>query len=168
MKPSAVDMLLAELAGRGIQLQAHGDRLRFRPQAAMTPDLLARLTTHKPTVLAVLTDLAERLDSLNSHVAVRPANQAWCEEWDRRLQVAGGWQHPIDVARAVIEDYATSAAATGDVKRFCQWDSYVRSELLEADDWEQRCLRAGEFWKRLDAAEELRNILDSGASNPYT
>ena len=35
---ASVDALLIELTRRGIELLAHGDRLRFRPRSAMTPD----------------------------------------------------------------------------------------------------------------------------------
>ncbi|MGD8453221.1 MAG: hypothetical protein PVJ57_15490 [Phycisphaerae bacterium] len=48
--------LLAELTALGIELQARGDRLRFRPQSAMTAELVARVNTHKPGLLALLTD----------------------------------------------------------------------------------------------------------------
>jgi hypothetical protein len=48
--------LLAELTARNIELQAHGDRLRFRPQRAMTPDLLARVAAQKPGLLALLAE----------------------------------------------------------------------------------------------------------------
>lgn len=47
--------LLAELTARGIELQVRGDRLRFRPRNAMTPDLVARIEAHKSEVLALLT-----------------------------------------------------------------------------------------------------------------
>lgn len=46
--------LLAELTSLGIELQALGDRLRFRPQSAMTAELVARVKVHKPGLLALL------------------------------------------------------------------------------------------------------------------
>jgi len=46
--------LLADLATRGVGLQAHGDRLRFRPQSALTAELVARLKAHKPVLVAML------------------------------------------------------------------------------------------------------------------
>ncbi len=49
-------VLLAELTGLGIELRARGDRLRFRPQSAMTPDLAERVRTHKPGLLTLLAD----------------------------------------------------------------------------------------------------------------
>jgi hypothetical protein len=47
--------LLAELAALGIELQARGDRIRFRPLSAMTAELVARVKAHKPALLALLT-----------------------------------------------------------------------------------------------------------------
>jgi DNA polymerase-1 len=54
MTAGAAELLLAELARCGIELQVHGDRLRFRPQAAVTPDLLERLKRHKAELLALM------------------------------------------------------------------------------------------------------------------
>lgn len=48
--------LLAELTALGIELQAHGERLRFRPQSAMTAELVARVKVHKLGLLALLAD----------------------------------------------------------------------------------------------------------------
>ena len=45
--------LLAELRGLGIELQPHGESLRFRPRDRMTPDLLARTRMHKAELLAM-------------------------------------------------------------------------------------------------------------------
>jgi hypothetical protein len=50
---SAADLLL-ELNRQGIRLEANGDRLRYHPQSALTPDLLARLKAHKAELLAIL------------------------------------------------------------------------------------------------------------------
>jgi hypothetical protein len=46
--------LLAVLWARGVQLEAVGERLRFRPAAAVSPDLRAALVAHKAEVLARL------------------------------------------------------------------------------------------------------------------
>lgn len=46
--------LLLDLDRRGIRLEAHGDRLRYSPRSALTPDLLARLKAHKAELLAML------------------------------------------------------------------------------------------------------------------
>ncbi len=49
-----VAALLTDLARHGIELQAHGDRLRFWPRSAMTPGLAQRVKAHKPELLALL------------------------------------------------------------------------------------------------------------------
>lgn len=49
-----VDELLAELAEAGVTLVSDGDRLRFYPRAAMTPELAERLRTSKAEVLAIM------------------------------------------------------------------------------------------------------------------
>lgn len=46
--------LLADLTSRGIELEARGDRLRYRPRSKMTPDLTERLKVHKLAILAAV------------------------------------------------------------------------------------------------------------------
>lgn len=46
--------MLTDLKARGIDLQAHGDRLRYRPRSAMTPELRDRLRACKADLLAIL------------------------------------------------------------------------------------------------------------------
>ena len=48
--------LLADLVRHGITLEAHGERLRYHPKDAVTPDLLARMKTHKSALLALCQD----------------------------------------------------------------------------------------------------------------
>ncbi len=50
---SAADLLL-ELGRLGIRLEAHGDRLQYFPQSALTPDLLGRLRANKSQLLVML------------------------------------------------------------------------------------------------------------------
>jgi len=45
---------ITELQRLGIQLEADGDRLRYRPQSGLPPELLARLKAHKAELLALL------------------------------------------------------------------------------------------------------------------
>ena len=51
MTPAA---LLTDLARLGIHIEAHGDRLRYSPRSALTPDLADRMKAHKGELLAVL------------------------------------------------------------------------------------------------------------------
>ena len=46
--------LLTDLTRLGIQLEAHGDGLRYSPRSAVTPYLVERIKTHKPALLAIL------------------------------------------------------------------------------------------------------------------
>ena len=46
--------LLTDLAQRGIRLEAHGDRLRYSPRSAMTPDLAERIKANKGELLSLL------------------------------------------------------------------------------------------------------------------
>ncbi len=52
---SGVPELLLDLGSAGVELAAHGDRLRHRP-ATLAPDLLARLRIHKAAILILLVD----------------------------------------------------------------------------------------------------------------
>src|SRR6266849_9081092 len=46
--------LLADLAMCGIEVEPHGNTIRYRPQSAMTPTILERLRTHKTELRTVL------------------------------------------------------------------------------------------------------------------
>jgi tubulysin polyketide synthase-like protein len=50
--PSAA-RFLADLAQHGIEVQPHGDAIRYRPRSAMTPALLEQLQAHKVMILAM-------------------------------------------------------------------------------------------------------------------
>jgi hypothetical protein len=70
--------------------------------------------------------------------AGRAAHRRFRELWCARHSLTDGWQHPVNVAGDVIEDTLEPAAAAGDVPRFEGFDRYIRSDLLEAPDWERR------------------------------
>jgi hypothetical protein len=46
--------LLTELQGRGVELVAAGDKLRYRPRSAVEPDLLPVMREHKADILRML------------------------------------------------------------------------------------------------------------------
>jgi hypothetical protein len=48
--------VLERLAARGVVLAADGERLRFRPQQLVTPDLRAALVEHKAELLRAIED----------------------------------------------------------------------------------------------------------------
>jgi len=45
---------MADLARLGIKLEADGDRLRYSPRSAVTPELAKRMKAHKAELLALL------------------------------------------------------------------------------------------------------------------
>ncbi len=49
-----VSEVLAEASRRGILLVPRGERLRFWPKSALTPELLAELREHKAEILAAI------------------------------------------------------------------------------------------------------------------
>ena len=81
--PGSITVLLVQLARRGIELRAAGDRLRYRPRSAMTPDLVARLAAHKVELLAVLAAADARTDPNPEPATAVPAATYTPEE--RRL-----------------------------------------------------------------------------------
>lgn len=50
----SVARLMTDLTRLGIRIEAHGDRLRYSPRSAMTPDLADRLKAHKAELLSIL------------------------------------------------------------------------------------------------------------------
>jgi hypothetical protein len=62
--------LLTDLIARGIEFQAHGDKLRFRPAERLTPIDIDNIRRHKPTMLAMLR--AEGFICLNPNANPRP------------------------------------------------------------------------------------------------
>ena len=46
--------LMTDLARLGIRIESRGDRLRYAPRSAATPDLVHRIKSHKGQLLAIL------------------------------------------------------------------------------------------------------------------
>jgi hypothetical protein len=72
MGPSEV---LAELNRRGVEIAVDGDRLRYRPQDAVTPELRAALAEHKVALLTLLaddTDVAWRVEAMRRQIRPGP------------------------------------------------------------------------------------------------
>ena len=63
--------LITDLARLGIRIEAHGDRLRYSPRSAVTPDLTRRMKAHKGELLAILRgDTPEASADTALHAAV--------------------------------------------------------------------------------------------------
>src|SRR4051812_25191759 len=71
--------LLADLRRYGFELQAHGDRIRYRPEP--TPAMLAAMRIHKIELLAML--LVQQAEAHGDDLA-----EAMTEAWQERVAIA--------------------------------------------------------------------------------
>jgi hypothetical protein len=92
--------VLAELTRRGVEVAVDGDRLRFRPQRAVTPDLRAALVEHKADLLRVLGGV---------EMQVRWRAEAM------RSQLRPGGPIPFLVVRRDLDDTPGRCLSCGDV-----------------------------------------------------
>jgi hypothetical protein len=119
--------VLAELSRRGVEIAADGDRLRFRPQSAVTPDLRAALIEHKA-------DLLRLLDSLDEQVA-------WRVDAMRR-QIRPGPIIPFLVARRDFVDAPGHCLSCGDPcglgRRYRCGPCVRAAEIVVNEAWEGR------------------------------
>jgi len=84
--PGSAADLLAELDALGIELEADGEHLRFRPRGKVTADLAGRMKMHKPELLALVVKRRE----LERRIAEQLAQLV-------QYRTAGGgrrWVHP--------------------------------------------------------------------------
>lgn len=63
---------MTDLARLGIRIEAHGDRLKYSPRSAVTPDLADRMKAHKGELLAIL-----RHDPEAPAIDLTDATQVW-------------------------------------------------------------------------------------------
>ena len=71
--------LMTDLAQLGIRIEAHGDRLRYSPRSALTPDLADRMKVHKAELLAILRPEG---DSHTPAIEARPTEQSPADKYD--------------------------------------------------------------------------------------
>lgn len=109
--------LMGELTRRGIELRAQSGKLRYRPRAALTPELAARVRAHKSTLLAILADVPAtappRFRFMDGHmifgeICAGWSPAAWAEEIRRKSERR-------DTYRRDIADYYRRWA--GDIER---------------------------------------------------
>ena len=97
-----VAAILAEAAQWGVELQARGGKLRYRPRGRMTPGLADRLKAYKAELLALL----RTADAEPEQLAGSDAGLWKPEEIELLAKVSG----PI---RATVERIKTAFADTG-------------------------------------------------------
>jgi len=135
--------LITDLARLRIRIEAHGDRLRYSPRSAVTPDLAERMKAHKPELLAMLQpegDETQVADDLLDELARRTCLLG--------LDEAGGLvmdDVPLDVAGAVMDHEA-------ELTRILRIEAASMAEAIDAIiDPPDPCQECGtlELWQTL-------------------
>lgn len=83
--------LMVDLTQLGIHIMADGDRLRYLPRSAVTPDLAARIKSHKDVMLEILHQNPE-ISALDMIESLRAAAIQWVQdpeagEMDEEIEV---------------------------------------------------------------------------------
>ena len=113
--------LMVDLDRLGIRLAAHGDRLRYWPRSAVTPDLADRMKAHKGELLAVLhSDQCRHIDSECYRDAPAPGRPGWIRTTCRTCDRFIGYRHAHDHYRR--QDAAADKAIEMNVA-FGSWQS---------------------------------------------
>ena len=85
--------LLASLDQLGVQLEAQGDRLRFRPQSLVPPAMIADIRHHKIALLDLVSDRGVEREAITWE-ATAPAEEVQAaldvatREWDQLIALA--------------------------------------------------------------------------------
>ena len=161
-------ILLIELFRQGIDMRAVGDRLRYRPRSAMTPDLARRVVAHRSDLLAILeeadgtvtyTDAERQLLGDRSASVIVAVDEA-----KRAFRVIGG----VTVTSVVpFKSRARDTAAR--LIRDARGADDGRAVALR-DAWRERlavCTMDGELSERdaeTVAAKELKSMIAQRAS----
>jgi len=82
--------LLTDLIGRGIQVEANGDKLRIRPQSRLTPVDLAELRQHKLVILRLLRSEGTEAAGIDRYPIV-PGHVHWNPYHDPADLAADRW-----------------------------------------------------------------------------
>lgn len=163
--------ILELLSGMGVEIEANGDCLRYRPQSAITRELAWRLKCHKTALVALLRapDTDNPDDSGSGQVVSSVAEAADSEksrpsyadrEWDRFLSVAkptptGGLYDPANSTPELLSGFTfepqTQHPDIPDGWTPKSWRRHLRymSEACERD----HAGRAADFRARAKALE---------------
>jgi TubC N-terminal docking domain len=98
--PNNAAALLAELDAKGVQIEADGDRLLYRPREAVTVDMAGRMKAHKAHLLVLLAT-TKTAGWLHEVAATWPAG--WRKLWLDRAAIA---ERDENMPRPVAEDRA--------------------------------------------------------------
>ena len=145
--------LIADLAQLGIQLEAHGDRLRFWPRSAVTPDLAQRMKARKRQLLFLLRSDAPDTDTTTTS---RP-DLGTCPTCDTRLVEKLTFDHFLNLECSRCDRCFGCRPSTKEVAaRFAPQKTAKKSPLTlgesvveHAKDEPTPCLECGslELWQ---------------------
>ena len=99
--------LMTDLEQQGIRIEAHGERLRYSPKSAVTPDLVTRMKIHKAGLLAILSGGLDTRDKDPINEMYRRINVAMPREIDIPEEF---WCH-IDPLQVEMHDAWTAGNA---------------------------------------------------------
>ena len=121
-----VASLMSELEGLGVEVRAHGERLRFRPARAVPAALRSALSQHKAEILAVLRPDSQPAERHGAPSQTPPA-KALDAQWQQALAEADA----RFAARGTHPTAATREAATTIVLWLAE--GWKREGVTEAD-----------------------------------
>jgi hypothetical protein len=150
---STLTRVLDEVRRRGIELEAAGDRIRFRPKAAVTSDLAASLQRHKPELLELLRTYRAGRDAERHRPSRTPARL------DQRGRLATK-ASPVVGDRAMLEamgGYAWFVQQTAGMT-FDEVSQWIRDNLEDPpiNDGSDPLIPVG--WSRPAWIRELRRM----------
>jgi hypothetical protein len=156
--------LMMDLAQLGIQLEARGDRLRYRPQSLVTPDLADRMKAHKGELLAILQS------ETNAAIIPDDATALWQAALDRLQGASTGF--PADIMEALRSadarwmdepdvDQAEESTEVIDPPNPCPECGSLELWQSPAGDW--RCLRCDPPTKSRQLRELAARLRDRPA-----
>ena len=133
--------LMTDLARLGIHIEAHGDRLRYSPRSAVTPDLADRMKAHKGDLLAIL-----RCRNGPTTQPIAKVGRAWIKL--RRSDGGMDWvRSGTDVDHLEVIDLPDPCPQCGMLE---MWQTLP-------GDWRcQRCDSPTTAWRLLERAERFK------------
>jgi len=180
--PGGVAGILADVARRGITLQAHAGKVRFRPRSAMTPDLAQRIKAHRSALLALLSDTTtpdvaaigprEAESGVSSVLSVservRAGRGLWSEDELAMLARAGNTPADLPLVSAVKDAFADFGATVVSVEAAHGRGGWTRRRAAELIH-DSRRHSAGEAVAMRDAWRERLAVctIDGGLTEDH-
>jgi len=189
LDPGSVAGILADVARRGITLQAGAGKIRFRPRSAMTPGLAQRIKTHRPALLALLSDTTppaaeptgphEAESKVASVVSVSEPPESpttgrglWSEDELAMLALAGTTPADLPLVSAVKDafaDFGATAVSVESAHGRGGWTRRRAAELIREARRHEIRGRSGEAVAMRDAWRERLAVctIDGGLTEGH-